>query len=112
MTEPTNLAPVERDERGRVKSGGLNPGGFTAEERKARDAIRLWLVSDMLETGKAAYAACLADKNPVIVKDFMDRVAGKVKESVSVTDANGNPLTVFDGKTFALILDFVSKLKR
>ncbi len=109
MTEPTNLAPVERDERGRVKSGGLNPGGFTAEERKARDAIRLWLVSDMLETGKTAYAACLADKNPVIVKDFMDRVAGKVKEHVSMTDSEGNPIAALNGATLAQLLELLSK---
>lgn len=62
-----------------------NPGGLTAEEREARDAMRKALSSDgMREQGLAAYKRLLDSDNPLIVKDFMDRVAGKVKERVEV----------------------------
>lgn len=88
--------PVVRDERGRVTRGAasLNPGGLTALEREARDAIRQALSGELREVGLRAYQRCLEADNPLIVKDFMDRVAGKVKERVEVSgdpDAPSNP---------------------
>lgn len=89
------LKPVERDEKGRIKSGAANPGGMTWEQRQARDALNLWLCADaQVARGKEAYLRLLDEGNPVIVKDFMDRVAGKVKESVEVTGDGGQPLAL------------------
>lgn len=85
MGDPTKMEPVERDEKGRVKSGGLNPGGLTAIEREARDAVRQALSGELREVGLAAYRRLLEADNPLIVKDFMDRVAGKVKERVELS---------------------------
>ena len=90
MTKPTKTAPAEvrRDAKGRIVSGSsaLNGGGLTSEQRQARDAMNLWLCDEpQVEAGKAAYMSLLQEGNPVIVKDFMDRVAGKVKDSIEVS---------------------------
>lgn len=77
------LKAPERDEKGRIKSGAANPGGMTAEQRQARDALNKWLCdAPQVQKGKEAYVRLLEADNPVIVKDFMDRVAGKVKDVV------------------------------
>lgn len=90
--------PVVRDERGRLSRGSapINPGGLTALEREARDAVRQALSGELRGVGLAAYRRCLEADNPVIVKDFMDRVAGKVKERVELSsdpDAPLNPMS-------------------
>ncbi len=73
-----------------------NPGGFTAEERQARDAIRKALMApDMMREGLAAYRRLLEADNPMIAKDFMDRLAGKPREHIELSqdpDAPLNPL--------------------
>ena len=87
------LKPVERDDKGRIKSGSANPGGMTVEMRQARDAMQLWLCDKpQVDKAREAYVALLEEKNPVIVKDFMDRVAGKVKEQVELSGDNERPL--------------------
>lgn len=85
---------VERDALGRVTkgSGAINPGGFSAHERQARHVLRLWLASEMLEKGKAAYAKALDDGNPAIIKDWADRLMGKVKERVELSEDADAPL--------------------
>jgi hypothetical protein len=102
------LKAVERDDKGRIKSGSANPGGMTTEARAARDAMNLWLCAEpQIEAGKSAYLELLVGDvdtppNPVIVKDFMDRVAGKVKEQVELSgDAAGGVFT-FDQVMSAL----------
>lgn len=73
-----------------------NPGGLTEDEREARDAVRKALSGDLRQVGLKAYRRLLEADNPVIVKDFMDRVAGKVKERVELSgdpDAPVNPYT-------------------
>lgn len=88
----TKLAPVVRDDKARVVTGSLNPGGITKEQRAARDALNKWLcAAPQMEMGKAAYTQLLQEGNPVIVKDFMDRVAGKVKETLNVQDDRERP---------------------
>lgn len=83
MKKSTTLAPVERDEKGRVKGGALNPGGMTAEQKEARAVLQLWLESEgTAERGKAAYLKALDDGNAAIIKDWADRTLGKVKERV------------------------------
>lgn len=96
--QQTKSLKVTRDARGRLVGGTPNPGGLTSAQRQARDALNLWLCDEpQLTAGKTAYLQLLkgdADNppNPVIVKDFMDRVAGKVKERVSLEDEDGRPL--------------------
>ena len=108
-----DMPSTQNPEGHRWKKGQSgNPGGITSEERKARDAIRLWITTDMLEKGKAAYARLLEADNPVIAKDFMDRIAGKVKEHVALEDPDGNPLSALSGATLAQLLEILSKLKR
>jgi hypothetical protein len=101
MTTPRQtkpLKPVERGTDGKLKSGTPNPGGLTSEQRQARDALNKWLCdAPQLEKGKAAYLQLLqgdseTPPNPVIVKDFMDRVAGKVKEHVELSGSTERPL--------------------
>jgi hypothetical protein len=60
-----------------------NPGGLTKEERSARDVLRKALSEPAtLKLGLDAYKQLLLDCNPIIVKDFMDRVAGKPTQPV------------------------------
>lgn len=83
MKKSTTLAPVERDEKGRVKGGALNPGGMTAEQKEARAVLQLWLESEgTTAKGKAAYLKALDDGNPAIIKDWADRTLGKVKDRI------------------------------
>lgn len=92
------LKPVERNADGSVKAGTPNPGGITKEQRAARDALNRWLCeSPQVEAGKTAYLTLLKGNgdtppNPVIVKDFMDRVAGKVKERLELSEDEERPL--------------------
>ncbi len=70
-----------------------NPGGMTAVERAARDAMRQWLATPELRAkAQAAYERLLDADNPLIVKDATDRLAGKVREHVELTGQDGAPL--------------------
>ncbi len=71
----------------------LGAGGLTAIEREARDAVRQALSGDLREVGLAAYRRLLEADNPAIVVDFMNRLAGKVKERVSIEDEAGNTIS-------------------
>lgn len=84
MSKPTKQGP-ETTQFQKGKSG--NPGGLTAVEREARDSVRKALSAPaMRAAGLAAYRKLLDDANPIIVKDFMDRLAGKVKERLEVSE--------------------------
>lgn len=74
------------------KGNSGNPGGITAEERQKRDALRLWLTEETPEKGKAAYLKALEDGNPAIIKDWADRMFGKVKEHVELSGDADAPL--------------------
>ncbi len=64
-----------------------NPGGMTVEERASRDMVRQALASPAMRAkGLAAYERLLDADNPLIVKDFMDRAVGKVKERVELSE--------------------------
>jgi hypothetical protein len=86
-----------------------NPGGLTALEREARDAIRQALAEpEMRQIGLSAYKHLLEEGNPLIVKDFVDRVAGKVKERVEVSGDSDNPLApLLKAGTLAELLELV-----
>lgn len=58
-----------------------NPSGISVAQREAREEVREWLAKpETREAGKSAYLRLLGTDNPLIVKDFMDRVAGKPKD--------------------------------
>lgn len=99
----TTLAPVERDEKGRVKGGALNPGGMTADERQKRAVLNLWLEEEVpTEKGKAAYLKALDDGNASVILDWANRRLGKVKERVELSDDPDSP--VLTGWTLADVL--------
>ena len=114
VSKPTKTgAAVARDEKGRVVagSGALNPGGLTEDERAARDAVRKLFAAvgpeGFRDAGVTAYRELLTEKNPVIVKDFMDRLLGKARERVSLEDNEGNPLPALGNATLEQILEVV-----
>lgn len=71
-----------------------NPSGRSAEEVAAAKALNAALrADDMRVVGLKAYRELLEQRNPVIVKDFVDRVAGKAREIVEVSGPEGSPLS-------------------
>lgn len=71
-----------------------NPLGRSAEEVQAAAALNKALREPgMMKAGLAAYKSLLEEQNPVIVKDFVDRVAGKAREIVEVSGPEGSPLS-------------------
>ena len=94
MSKSAKMGAVERNAKGQVVqgSGAINPGGLTAEERQARDALRKWLCVETMEEGKAAYRQALSDGNPAIIKDWADRLLGKVKERVEMSEDPDAPM--------------------
>ncbi len=92
MPTAKTAAGVARQAASQFKAGNNNnPGGLTKAEREARDAVRQALAEpDMRREGLAAYRRLLEADNPVIVKDFMDRLAGKVQDRLEVNDVTPN----------------------
>lgn len=80
---PDTPKPVERDERGRIKGGSLNPGGFSAAQREVMEALKndgprarkrlLELVDSADE--KVAYQAATK---------ILEYAVGKPKEQIEV----------------------------
>ncbi len=93
------VAEVERNAHGAVIKGTPNPGGLTASEREARDAVRQALSGELREVGLAAYRRLLEQDNATIVVDFMNRLAGKVKERVEVSGDPDAPLSPYSSLT-------------
>ncbi len=73
-----------------------NPGGMTRAVRRRADEVREALSSpDFRASALRAYKALLDEGNPFIVKDWMDRVIGKPKERVEISedpDAQVSPI--------------------
>ena len=113
VSKSTTLAPVDdrkRNAAGQLLPGqkSLNLGGLNADERAARDAVRAILMGeDMRELGVAAYKRLLQADNPLIVKDFFDRVVGKVKEHVELTGEMGEGLRALRDATFEQLVTLV-----
>lgn len=95
------------DGKGGFKKGQSgNPGGRTSEEIAAAKALNAALRGDDFQReAKDAYMQLLKERNPVIVKDYMDRVAGKAREMLEVSGPEGSPLaglTAEDLRAFIL----------
>lgn len=74
-------APNPTGKGGFKKGQSGNPGGRTSEEIAAAKALNAALRGDDFQReAKDAYLQLLRERNPVIVKDYMDRVAGKARE--------------------------------
>jgi hypothetical protein len=90
----TKMDAVARDALGRVKGGALNPGGLTKEARAARDLFNKDLANPArYRKFLVAYDEQLEAGNAVILKDYADRVGGKVKESIDFNDVTPQDTT-------------------
>lgn len=88
MANPNGIGGFRKGQSG-------NPGGRTAEEIKAAKVLNDALRSpDLMKVGLEAYKALLEERNPAIVKDFMDRVGGKPADRCELVEPN-----TYDGKT-------------
>lgn len=81
--------------KGRIKPGeNRNPGGMTKEQRAARDLLNADLRSPtMYAAWKLNYLAALTDGNALILKDYADRVGGKVKEHIELSEDPDAPVS-------------------
>lgn len=96
----TTMDSVERDEKGRVKGGALNPGGMTAEQKAFRALMQADLSTDeMRQTWKTAYRQAMADGNAPVLLDYANRMLGKPKERVELSGDEDNPVSPFSGLT-------------
>lgn len=73
------------------KSG--NPGGLTVQQARTRQTLLTWLASEAVTPKfKAAYLKALEAGEPAILKDCADRLLGKVKVAVELSDDDTRPL--------------------
>ena len=84
---------------GRIKKGETrNPGGMTKEQRAARDLLNADLRKPgMYKAWLVAYQAQLEEGNVVILKDYADRIGGKVKEHVELSGDPDAPVSALPG---------------
>ncbi len=84
-TYPSDVAPVERDDKGRIKkgSGALNPSGL--DRRKARMLRQL---EDLTPRAIARLGRLVESENEAValgaVREVLDRNLGKAKATVQV----------------------------
>lgn len=87
MANPTGKGGFKTGQSG-------NPGGRSTEEIAAAKALNAALRGeDFQKEAKDAYLQLLKDRNPVIVKDYFDRTAGKARDMVEVSGPEGSPLS-------------------
>src|SRR5262245_2645402 len=94
MTTRPNMPARPPNSRGNPnwRRGGPspNPTGMSAEEQKARDALRTALAApEMFQAWQAAYLSLLRERNPVIVKDYADRIGGRSVDRGSDDEPRG-----------------------
>lgn len=97
MSDPTAPHKFQKGDdprRGRFPPGKSgNPSGRSSEHQKAQGLMRSFMALETtFEAWKAAYLELLAEKNPVIVKDYADRIDGKPVERVAHQNADGSNL--------------------
>ncbi len=78
---------------GPIKKGeARNPGGLTKEARAARDLAQADLRDpEMRAAWKKGYLSQLQQENPIILKDWIDRVGGKPKEYLELSEDPESP---------------------
>lgn len=85
-----------------------SPGGMTKEQHEAQRALNKALADPKrIERALVAYDALVEAQNPVILKDFFDRVAGKPKDRLDVT-SNDRPLVDVPSEA---LLEFILKAR-
>lgn len=76
--------------------GGLspNPHGLSKAARATADKVRnLLSTEEFSETWRVAYLNQIKEENPLILKDYADRVLGKPKEYIQVSEDPDAPLS-------------------
>jgi len=101
MSKPTKMDPVERDEKGRVTGGALNPGGLTDVQRAAQDWMRTRLIDDK-EKVHAALIAGIEEGNPLLIKYAHEQLHGKAKELLDLGTDGASLLAAMIGHYRAL----------
>lgn len=72
--------------RWRAGDPSPNPSGVTKADKAARDLLRAALHSETYrDAWKKSYLRQLEEGNPLILKDYADRVGGKAVDRVEVT---------------------------
>lgn len=70
-----------------------NPGGMTAHEAESRRLLKLWLGGPETRAKfQKAYWAALDDGNPAVVVDCANRLMGKVKDELELSESEDRPL--------------------
>ncbi len=76
-----------------LKGSNGNPGGLTREAAAARSQIRQALMMPgLMAKALACYERLLEQDNPLIAKDYMDRVGGKPKEHIELSEDPDAPV--------------------
>ena len=101
---------VERSADGKILKGTPNPGGLTSEARVARDILQNALRTPTLfHEWLVAYRKEINAGNSIILKDYADRVGGKVRELAAVDGDTNNPLAALVNASVEQLLAIVGQ---
>lgn len=89
MGEMANPKGIGGPQKGEVR----NPSGLSRAQAEGKRRLMVWLRSPEMEARfQRAYAAALDDGNPAVVVDCANRLMGKVKEEVELSESDERPL--------------------
>lgn len=87
-----------------------NPGGMTPEQAEAKRVLAKWLGGpEMSKAFKDAYRNALDSGNATIIVDYANRLMGKVKEEVELSESEERP---FKGAAIEKLLALADALKK
>ncbi len=104
--KPTELGAVERDPKGRIIKGALNPGGRTKDEREVIEALRakgLVLVKLLMRAARKG--------NVKAIEVALDRAYGKAKQVVELGGEGGGPVRIDASKLTREERDLVRRIR-
>lgn len=82
-----------------------NPGGMTAEQRRARDLLNAELnTDDMRKRWVVAYSKAIDDGVAPILIDYCNRILGKPKEAIELSGKDGDDIRVASSREERLAL--------